>query len=137
MHHLHIALNVQDLGLSVEFYSAIFNTRPDKRTGSYARFTLENPALVLALNLKAKVRSGERVPHFGFRLEPDGTFSGIHERLLERGLLRKREQGVLCCHAVQNKLWVRDPDGNNWEFYEVLQDLTPQEAAGDGRRGCC
>jgi hypothetical protein len=27
-----------------------------------------------------------------------------------------------CCYAVQDKTWVSDPDGNEWEAFVVLQD---------------
>jgi hypothetical protein len=27
-----------------------------------------------------------------------------------------------CCYAVQDKTWVQDPDGNDWEVFVVHQD---------------
>jgi hypothetical protein len=30
---------------------------------------------------------------------------------------------VACCYAVQDKVWVNDPDGEPWEVYAVLDDV--------------
>ena len=138
MHHLHIALNVQDLERSIEFYGHVFDLQPDKKTPTYARFSVQNPALVLSLNTKLRVDQGERVSHLGVRLDQDGTLEAFRERLKGAGLIERTEDQVLCCHAVQDKIWVRDPDGNEWELYELLEDLEPGEAPSkDKSEGCC
>src|SRR5919199_6797585 len=31
-----------------------------------------------------------------------------------------------CCYAVQDKTWVADPDGNEWEAFVVLEDNLPE-----------
>jgi hypothetical protein len=33
-----------------------------------------------------------------------------------------------CCYALQDKTWVRDPDGNEWEAFVVLKDNLPETA---------
>jgi len=42
---------------------------------------------------------------------------------------------VTCCYAVQNKVWVTDPDGNNWEVYVVLDNNGRRNAPGQS--ACC
>ena len=32
---------------------------------------------------------------------------------------------VSCCYAVQDKTWVKDPDGNEWEVFVVLRRPLP------------
>ena len=27
-----------------------------------------------------------------------------------------------CCYALQEKTWIQDPDGNEWEAFVVLED---------------
>lgn len=27
-----------------------------------------------------------------------------------------------CCYAIQDKIWVSDPDGNEWEVFVVNED---------------
>ena len=40
-----------------------------------------------------------------------------------------------CCYAVQDKAWVKDPDGNEWEVFVVKEDdlAEPAPAAAS----CC
>ena len=38
------------------------------------------------------------------------------------------EDGVACCYAVQDKVWVDGPDGQRWEVYTVLADTEVPEA---------
>ena len=76
--------------------------------------------------------------HLGVRLEADGTLDGFRTRMRSAGLVDKEEDQVLCCHAIQDKVWIRDPDGNHWEFYELLEDLDPEAPVTEGpARGCC
>ncbi len=30
---------------------------------------------------------------------------------------------VTCCYATQDKFWVTDPDGNEWEFFYTKGDV--------------
>ena len=122
-HHLHIALGVRDLPASDAFYTAAFGCEPDKRTDTYARFVVADPPLVLSLNAAPEAQPGSRVEHFGLRFSSTESFQAARERLLAAGLVRKEERAIHCCHAIQDKVWVRDPDGLDWEFYDLLDDL--------------
>jgi hypothetical protein len=42
------------------------------------------------------------------------------KRLSADGLATDTEDGVACCYAVQDKVWVEAPDGEPWEIYTVL-----------------
>ncbi|MNL88760.1 Cadmium-induced protein CadI [compost metagenome] len=36
--------------------------------------------------------------------------------------------GANCCYALQDKVWVTDPDGHQWEIFFVIQgDVAPLE----------
>jgi hypothetical protein len=37
-------------------------------------------------------------------------------------LLTRDEMQTSCCYALQDKTWVKDPDGNEWEVFVVLED---------------
>jgi hypothetical protein len=41
--------------------------------------------------------------------------------------------GVNCCHANQDKFWVRDPDGLEWEVYHLNYDLEDEVSVAPGR----
>jgi len=42
---------------------------------------------------------------------------------------------VSCCFAVQDKVWVDDPDGSPWEIYTVLSDIEAEPE--DATAGVC
>ncbi len=137
--HFHVALNVRDLQRSIQFYTALFGLMPDKVAPAYARFTLRDPPLVLGLNQSRRVKDGTRVEHLGLRLASSHALEDVRMRLAEAGLIRKEQRRTLCCHAVQDKVWARDPDGNDWEFYELIQDLQPsaENSFLDGEIATC
>jgi hypothetical protein len=58
------------------------------------------------------------------------------ERLTNEGLQTEIEDASTCCYAVQDKVWVHDPDGAHWEVYTVLGDA-PAETGLNGDGQCC
>jgi lactoylglutathione lyase len=46
------------------------------------------------------------------------------------------EDGTICCHALQDKVWVDGPDGSRWEVYTVLADAN-DSASLSGDETCC
>jgi hypothetical protein len=49
------------------------------------------------------------------------------------GLPVREELGVDCCHANQDKFWVEDPDGVEWEVYVLNYDLEDEPPAPAAR----
>jgi hypothetical protein len=49
------------------------------------------------------------------------------------------EDHVSCCYALQDKVWVDDPDGAPWEIYTVLADVEAPAGSADpcGPGACC
>ncbi|HYP22744.1 MAG TPA: glyoxalase/bleomycin resistance/dioxygenase family protein, partial [Actinomycetota bacterium] len=56
-------------------------------------------------------------------------------RLASEGLSTRAEDGVTCCYALQDKVWVNDPSGAPWEIYTVLADAPGTSIRGDA--ACC
>jgi hypothetical protein len=50
-------------------------------------------------------------------------------RVKAAGLPVREEMGVDCCHANQDKFWVQDPDGVEWEVYHLNYDLEREVTA--------
>ncbi|MCA1663894.1 MAG: hypothetical protein LC659_06460, partial [Myxococcales bacterium] len=53
------------------------------------------------------------------------------------GLLVREEMAVACCYANQDKFWVKDPDGVEWEVYHLNFDLDDEGRAGNDANVCC
>jgi hypothetical protein len=54
-------------------------------------------------------------------------------RVKAAGLPVREEMGVDCCHANQDKFWVQDPDGVEWEVYHLNYDLEDEAAVAPTR----
>jgi catechol 2,3-dioxygenase-like lactoylglutathione lyase family enzyme len=136
MSRVQLAINVSDVEAAVAFYSKLFDTEPAKRRPGYANFAIAEPPLKLVLI------QGDGVPatvnHLGVEVEDPGKVQEAITRFAQESMPTDVEEGVTCCYAVQDKVWVTDPDGAKWEVYTVLVDadrMAPlPTAAGDG---CC
>jgi hypothetical protein len=77
------------------------------------------------------------------------TVLAAARRLKETGLATFEEHDTDCCYALQDKVWVQDPDGNRWEIFVVkVGDTRPEleaavrsavagEAGRSGAEGPC
>ena len=52
----------------------------------------------------------------------------MREKWADAGLITRDEMQTSCCYALQDKTWVRDPDGNEWEVFVVLEDNLAETA---------
>jgi catechol 2,3-dioxygenase-like lactoylglutathione lyase family enzyme len=116
-----LALNVSDLDRAVAFYSKLFDTQPAKRRLGYANFAVDDPPLKLVLLEGAG--SGNRLNHLGVEVVSPEAVAAAEQRLSAEGLPTATEDQVACCYALQDKVWVDDPDGTPWEVYTVLADV--------------
>jgi len=137
----HVALNVTNIEKSVSFYRAMFGVEPVKYKSDYAKFDIANPGLNLTLNLDASVHSGGGLSHLGVQVESIEEVNASIQRFAEAGLNLFTEENTNCCYALQDKVWVTDPDGNKWEVFVVkVGDTEPEKnlvAAQSGNKSCC
>lgn len=120
MARIQLALNVNDVGAAVEFYSRLFGAPPAKRRPGYANFAVEDPAVKLVLI--ENPGKGGSLNHLGIEVEATDDVRSASARLSGEGLATRTEEGVSCCYALQDKVWVDDPDGAPWEVYTVVAD---------------
>ncbi len=120
MSRVQLALNVSDIDEAVAFYSKMFGAEPAKRRDGYANFAIAEPPLKLVLIENAGADS--RLNHLGVEVESTDDVIAAQRRFSQADLETSREDGVECCYALQDKVWVSDPDGAPWEFYTVLAD---------------
>lgn len=117
----HLAINVTDVTQSIEFYKKMFGIEPLKVRTGYAKFDVVNPALNFTLN---QVPFGERgaLSHMGIQVASTEEVLALRQNWIDSGLEVRDEMQTNCCYAIQDKTWVKDPDGNEWEVFVVLQD---------------
>jgi catechol 2,3-dioxygenase-like lactoylglutathione lyase family enzyme len=120
MSRVQLAINVGDLDRAVDFYGKLFGVEPAKRRPGYANFAVADPPLKLVL-IEGEGRGGS-LNHLGVEVFSTDEVVSETSRLAGEGLATRTEEQVSCCYAVQNKVWVTDPDGAPWEVYTVLAD---------------
>lgn len=130
---LQLALNVRDIDEAVRYYSALFDAVPHKRRPKYANFAIEHPPLKLVLFENPE--ADERLNHLGVEVFGAGDVAEATARLAGVGLLDDVQEGVTCCHATQDKIWSREPQGLRWEWYRVTDDAPSADRSPAG--ACC
>ena len=130
----HISLNVSDIEASVAFYEKAFDVPATKRRPGYAKFDLAEPSL--NLSMVEAPRTGVNASHFGIQLASSEDVAVAWTRFKKAGLPTRTEENTSCCYALQDKVWVADPDGKEWEVFVVKgdTDVMHDEPA---KAGCC
>jgi catechol 2,3-dioxygenase-like lactoylglutathione lyase family enzyme len=130
----HVSINVRDVESSIGFYRKMLGIEPSKVRTGYAKFDVQNPPLNLALNEVPNLADAGALSHLGLQVSSTDDVLAIRTRWSEAGLITRDEMKTDCCYATQDKTWVHDPDGNEWEAFVVLKDNLP-EAVSAG--ACC
>ncbi|HEY5303932.1 MAG TPA: ArsI/CadI family heavy metal resistance metalloenzyme [Acidimicrobiales bacterium] len=134
MSRLQLALNVSNLEESIAFYSKFFKTEPAKVRPGYANFAIAEPPLKLVLFENPETPG--TINHLGVEVFSTTEVVEATRYLASEGFDTDIEDGTVCCHALQDKVWVDGPDDSRWEVYTVLADASePPSVAGDGL--CC
>jgi catechol 2,3-dioxygenase-like lactoylglutathione lyase family enzyme len=133
---LHISLDVENIDESVRFYSLLFNSSPTKLKRGYAKFDLEQPAVNLTMQ-QATHCCLQGLSHLGIRVESTADVLAYKERLTGAGLNVEDEMQTVCCHALQDKIWVKDPSGYRWEIYVFKGDAEEKEQRPEGASAFC
>jgi len=130
-----LAINVTDLDAAVAFYGKLFQAEPAKRRPGYANFAIADPPLKLVL-IEGSRENGA-LNHLGVEVSSTDEVVAATRRLAAGGIATATEDGVDCCYARQDKVWVNDPDGAPWEVYTVLADSdgAPNSLRVDGSCG--
>ena len=136
---VHVALAVQDIERAGAFYRALLGVEPSKSRPGYLRFEATEPPLNLALNRSASATGQVDPQHFGIQVKSTDSVAAARQRMEQAGYATQVEDQVSCCYAVQDKVWIRDPDGHRWEVYVVTNDDSEQYAssAATKERTCC
>jgi catechol 2,3-dioxygenase-like lactoylglutathione lyase family enzyme len=130
---IHLGLKTEHFEESLNFYRTLFNAEPVKVRTGYAKFELEEPPVNFTLNAAKHGSGGNSLSHLGIQVKSREEVQKQQERLAGRGLKTTLEQDSTCCYALQDKVWVKDPDGNPWETFVFLEDRDEKQV----KTACC
>ena len=140
---VHVALNTPRFDESVRFYRTFLGLEPVKLKPGYAKFDVAEPGLNLTLNASNGIDSPGALNHLGIQVQSTEAVRAAAERLQSEGLATFEEENVDCCYALQDKVWVTDPNGYKWEVFVVkVGDTQPQltaasSSAASSTDACC
>ena len=119
---MHVSLYVSDLQQTKQFYNLFFDRPPTKEKAAYIKYELEEPSLIISF-IEHPDRVQAAFGHLGFQLDSQEALNATIQRVNAAGLASLEEKGTACCYAIQDKVWVTDPDGVQWEVYYFHEDV--------------
>ena len=130
---VHLHMHVSDLAKRRAFYEKFLGGDPVKVKPGYVKFLPDWAPVNLALSEGGAAAEGT-VNHVGVQVDAVNTVMAHLARVKAAGIPVIEEMGVDCCHANQDKFWVRDPDGVDWEVYHLNYDLEGEEDTAKPKR---
>jgi len=118
---MHVSLYVDNLVATVAFYDTFFGKPADKIKAKYAKYILSSPSLIISF-VENPERTNPAFRHFGFQVESKEEMESRLVVAKKQGIVFKEEMDTACCFAIQDKFWVKDPDGIQWEVYYFHKD---------------
>jgi catechol 2,3-dioxygenase-like lactoylglutathione lyase family enzyme len=118
---MHVSLYVSDILQTVSFYNLFFGQAPAKIRKGYVKYVLDEPSLIISFVENAD-RVQQNFGHLGFQVETLEQLNNRQTQAEKAGLITREEIGTNCCFAKQDKFWVNDPDGVQWEVYYFYED---------------
>jgi lactoylglutathione lyase len=106
---------------AVDFYTLLLGSKPTKMKTDYAKFETDDPSVNLSLTTGGPGH-GSSGAHYGIQVKSTDAVAAAKARFSEAGVDIRSEYETVCCYALQDKFWVHDPDGTEWEIFVVLED---------------
>jgi catechol 2,3-dioxygenase-like lactoylglutathione lyase family enzyme len=120
---VHIRLAVSSLEKSRPFYEKFLGVAPVKVKPGYVKFLPPFGPLNLSLMEASGDMGRGHIDHVGFQVASEEIVVREMARVKAAGLPVREEFSTDCCHANQDKFWVQDPDGIDWEIYVLNEDI--------------
>ena len=128
MKRMHVGLKVDDLDEAVAFYSRLFGTEPTFKRPDYAKWMLDHPRVNFSVDTHGDGPAGSA--HYGIQVESAEELADMRQRIDQAGLPRRDQNDLICGYQRQDKSWVGDPHGLQWETFFT------QGVAEGGGYGC-
>jgi predicted enzyme related to lactoylglutathione lyase len=126
MKRVHVHVAVHDLGRSIGFYSALFDTQPAVVKPDYAKWMLDDPRVNFAISTRGREAG---LDHLGIQVETATELQEVYARLRKAGGTVIEQGETACCYAKSEKSWIDDPAGIAWETFLTTGESTDY---GDG-----
>jgi len=127
MSRVQLAINVSDLGASIEFYSKLFNAAPAEVRDGYASFAVADPPLKLVLV------QGEGVPgslhHLGVEATSSELVGSAIGRLQPAGTADAAPEQISPVFELRDNVRVHGPDTEPWDVYVLVDAPVTCEVA--------
>ena len=121
MKRLHVSIRVQDLKVSVRFYTALFDAEPTVLKVDYAKWMLDDPRVNFVIE-PGTDKFG--VDHLGIQAETVTELEDISSRLTAAEFETIDQKDATCCYSKADKHWTRDPQGLAWETFYTFGTST-------------
>lgn len=118
----HTNLPVQNIRDTVGFYRILFDAEPVKTKADYAKFLPRDAGLNISFHEDPDAVGALQRLHLGLEMPDRAAVDRAHTRLSEAGLITAERETSICCYANQDKFWVTDPNGYEWEIYLLIED---------------
>jgi len=119
--HIHVNVEPNEFGPSVDFYATLLGTEPQLRLDHYAKWRLDDPALNFVVEILEVPGETAGVHHVGIEVDDPRDLQTI------QSALKKAEAPLLdigathCCYAKSEKSWTVDPQGVRWEAFHTSE----------------
>jgi hypothetical protein len=114
MKRFHVHVRVKDLTDSINFYNALFNTKPAVEKADYAKWMLEDPRINFAIST-GHAETG--IEHLGLQVDSTDELNQVYNNMQNaKGTIRE-EGECTCCYSKSQKSWITDPQGVDWEAF--------------------
>jgi hypothetical protein len=121
MKRIHVHVSVPNVDSAVEFYSALFATKPAVVKDDYAKWMLDDPRVNFAVSTRGNTPG---LDHLGIQVENEGELQEVYSRLRAAGGNVFEEGKTTCCYAKSEKSWIDDPAGISWETFFTTGEST-------------
>ena len=137
MKRFHVHISVEDIDVSIRFYSTLFAAAPTVQRPDYAKWMLDDPRVNFAISRRGHAPG---VNHLGLQAESAEDLQSMRAQLQAAAARLVEQTGEACCYARSDKYWISDPTGIAWETFHTLGSIAvfgEDTPAPSDNASCC